>query len=386
MHEYLMQVEVPVTPQDLLSDNRSLKAQLGVSGYMAAKGAAELVAMYGCSDARADLRSFNEKVRTAFLGMIAAAGNPEPFRHLFKHEGVGGVVVSGHHSGETVKDGCAPGGCGGLGEKGHLVSHMPDEHHPVDGVLRYVQEEIAHPDVLIQSIASAREIARFCETPVLAATTDHLTGLMYPLAVFMHRGRSIELATPAYWLEPNRYNPAEIYEHGIPRLRDNQVPDIFLDLLEKNVERVRELMLEPNFAESQRVQNPGTLLLATSPIQAGDRYPGLYGRPNTAFKLHLPIHKSEAGVVTIPQDWLSGILVQTQYPVMHTNETTDRHKPFGRMDRVVIETPTMDMSREVARSMMERPWMQDWLKDPRRKVIITQVQSGNTQDADYLQQ
>jgi hypothetical protein len=146
-----------ITPELLLSANRSPEAHSGLSLWHANKAQRLLTVISGCGDARTNVGTITDPTEIVALQSIAAAMPPEPFANVLSGHGVQQCIIKTHFRGDMVRKGTTPIGCGGQFEKGKLLERLAKQstHEDIQGVLKYVQEHIQSPDPLVQSYLSA---------------------------------------------------------------------------------------------------------------------------------------------------------------------------------------------------------------------------------------
>lgn len=326
-----------------------------------------------CSDARLAIpfeRSIS--VRT-----IATGGPKDPYERLVNSRGVESIVVLAHHGGDTVQPGQKPNGCGGLGAK-ETINSITDSKQKT-GIYRYLENDVQHPDVIIQAWVSAGRIAEHTNKPVLAATQDHLDGKAYPLAVFLNRGEEIRTKLKMADMLEGQYHPSEIYRYGIPTLSLDKLPEVFQRFMEENLVQVAEAQAKyPDLRERQKVQNPSMVVLSTDIRSMRIRYPTTSQTPGTLFKLNIPREKVGTKINISLED-LERSLDQAQYPIEHAvGNFGYPAKPFSKTNKILIETGSMDLSSELARRLTDQSWTQEWLHLPDHYIIVARTQAGRT--------
>lgn len=364
-----MRLGVVITPESLMLDNRSPKADEGRDSFERNKAEGRLRFVEGCGDARSMIP---EPEETVPVRSIAAAGT-KPDKVL-KSPSVRTAVSMGHFDGETVTLGKRPTGCGGEKAKEDSLNGDQDKK-PVKGIEYYVRHNIQHPDVIMQSIISAGKIARQSEKPTLAAVQDHRTATIYPIAVFLQGGvhRISQIAEEDLIL----YKKDSIYSDGIPALDESMIPDEFKDFIEAGRKQVRELVVKyPNLREMQKVQNPRMIVLSTELMSMRLRFPKTSEMPGMIFKLHVPREKIGIGISIRSED-LEESLMQAQYPISRAVENFRKQgHSFSITDRLMIETDDMETSRDLATRLAEQEWMQDWINLQDHRIFIAQAQEG----------
>ena len=126
-----------------------------------------------------------------------------------------------------------------------------------------------------------------------------------------------------------------------------------------------------NFEERQRTQNPRAIVMSTSIIPPELRYPVTFGRPNEYFGIHIPMRKGDQGVF-VRKENIGAIMGELWYPI-HNGHTGHG---FSRTKTIVIETPDLGLSRNVAAAFLSRSWSGEF----QGQVLIAQVNQGQTQE------
>lgn len=364
---------ITLTPDSLREDNRK-NSEKGILKFLENKAKGLLRLVEACGDSRGLIP---EPERTVTKRSIATAGSKEA--RIAQSSGIGQGIVLGHGDGATIEIGKRLRGCGGLGAKEDLIQITEEV---VRGIDYYIRRRIRHPDVVVQSLISAEEIAAQSGKPVLATVQDHRTATIYPIAAFLDGGviqikkiRNSDLII---------YNEAGIYKDGIPVLDDAQVPDQFRDFMEASRAQVKDLLIRfPNIRDLQRVQNPRMVVLSTELMSMRLRYPQTADVPGILFKLHVPREKIGTGV-SIKPELLEESLEQAQYPLEHAVKNFGTDNSFSKTNRVLIETEDFNVSVQLAQSLSEREWMQKWLALPDHKIIVAQSQEGITNNIDWF--
>ncbi len=373
------QKDLLITPDSLWQDNHSLAADANREGYDQARMRGELIAYYRCSDARIKPPG---KFAISW-GSIAAAN--EPISQMASHKGIQASVALAHFDGDTAQPGMVPNGCGGLAAK----EQMENDGSKKEGIGSYIEETVAHPDVVIQAWISAEKIASLSGKPTLAAAQDHLDLTIYPLALFIPAKNDMSMSvTTAIGIRniiQGQYNPKEIYARSVPTIDEKNLPDFFVEIFEQNRKDQKEIHLNyPNLRELQKVQKPRMVLVSTDIRSARVRYPKLSSVPGSIFKVHMPREKTD-GVVTISSTDTEKTVNQLQYPLEHAVKNyTDQSKPFSNTDRLIIETGNLELSRRITQRTMKETWMRDWIDLPDRKIIIIQTIGGVTNAIEYF--
>jgi hypothetical protein len=372
------QESIAITPDSLWEDNHSQIAEYRREEFNELRRKGELFGVERCSDARVRPPS-----RTVSIGSISAADIPH--LNLSRSQGIKAWMSLTHFSGEEVEAGKMPGGCGGLKAKKDMGSGPSEKD---EGVESYIAKKIKHPDPFVQSILTASAMARASGKPALAATQDHLTGTIYPIALFEVKDGMIHNRKPLPLSDENllNYNESLIYEEGLPVLDEGKLSEEFIELLDRNRKEQQEVLMRyPNLREMLRVQKPRTLMDTTEKRSARDRYPLLSSIPGAIFKVHRARNKI-GGLQTVGVSDVLNSLNQLEYPATNAVENyEDSNKPFSNTDRLIIETGEIELSIELAKKALEKKWMQNWLELPDRRIIVAQSSGGVLSLIDWFQ-
>lgn len=364
--------EIRLNNTDLLDDNHSQKARSFIEEHNDAKEHGELTIFLTCGDAKGAFAPFTDSVEIGESRSIGAVYPPEIYAFLLGHRGSGAIVVSSHFDGTTLATSPIPQGCGGLAAKLDVLERSVN---PEGGILRYVHQRIESPDAIIQAHISAARVAQLLrklsiDKPVIASTTDYISGRIYPLAVLESNGT---LSSGIYDLD----NPEKMYENGIPEVEEEALPKKIRYLLERNKHVADELnRVFPGFAESQRVQNPHTVCITTTTRPLAIRYPGHFYAPNRGFSLSLPYTKTGDREIMIAREDFEEVANQAEYPISRSRNARPGES-FHSTRNLLIETPYLAESRRIAHYLMQYPWMQEWMNMGDRQILVAQIKTAD---------
>lgn len=366
----IKQEELIITPDSLHEDNHSPQAQLNREQWEEKRIKGELIAYLRCSDAR--LKPVG--IGAVSWGSIAGADNPDR-KFAADNRRIGVSIVLTHFDGDTVKLGEVPTGCGGLKAKEEIgnTTHK-------NGIGKYISEVVGHPDMLIQAWVSAENMAAVSGKPALAAAQDHLTLQIYPIALFTPQGDGEMLIRSKVRVKDTlatSYDPKRIYENGIPTISESSLPDVFRKIMQENMQDMQETHSKyPDLGKMQKVQHPRMILFSTDIRSARVRYPKLSSVPGSIFKVIIPREKVE-GTLHISDGSLERCFGQLEYPILHSVANhNDPNESFFNTDRLIIETGSIDLSRQLAQRAMEQEWIGKWLKLSDKKIIVVQTIAG----------
>lgn len=373
----LRQEQLDISVGSLMADNRSEDALVNRVHWDRSRKQGNLIAYFRCSDARVKPVGLD----AISWGSIAATSQAE---YLAANRGIKASVVVVHFDGDSIAPGKIPLGCGGLSAK---LESQTNNNGNKEGIHKFVDEKITHPDPFIQSWVSASRIAKASGKPVLAVAQDHLTLEMHTFASFLYiDGYKItKSAIDETDIIEGNYDPAKIYENGIPVLSEDEISPTFQEILDQNAKEVKILNERyPNLREMQKVQKPRMIMLSTDIRSARVRYPDTSSTPGSIFKLHVPREKAE-GAINIPTDELENCLNQLEYPIRNAiSNFGNPILPFSNTDRLIIETADIHISKQLAQKTLGKDWMKEWIRLPNRKIIVVQTKSGVVSNIEYF--
>ncbi len=369
-----------ITPRYLLNENTLPLARKRLAEWIDAKARGDLTAVWFCDDARLlasfALGSFNIlPIRT-----IAAAGDPKPFKYMVDHEAVKQGIVLGHYDSDLQMPGEILKGCGGEGvkEKRMAVGRMA----PADEAPGYVDRHIDSPDVVYQTLKSAWRIAQLSKDgkPILAGLWDSSTYQIIPIGYFNKQGKEYTGIIP---FDELKHKQSQLITPEIlSQISEDILPAELRHLLMRNQQLCKEYSESAffrQFKESQKIQNPPLIMITTSAIPVGVRYPGLH-KPNTVFKIALPYEKTEQynreGSFTLDNAEVKKVIAQAHYPISHCL-SAQHGEAFYDTKTLLIESPSLDASRDIINRLRTKEWFVEWVGSKGGKVIIAEVHRGN---------
>lgn len=371
--------EKHIQPKDLLEDNHSVRARDLIGEYNDARDHEEILAIISCGDARDEKASTTGHSNISYLRSVAGSTSLDKFSYFLPHRANKAIIVSQHFDGSTLKDGSAPQGCGGLKAKLDLLTNVVSETAPIH---EYVFDRVASPDVSVQAHASALLVSRQLRErgvnkPVVATITDHITGLIYPIALF-DQNVSISKFTSVD-------DAAALYRDGLPTIDESYLPKEIQYLLESNRRVVEELHeAYPNFTESQKVQNPDTVFITTTVRPPAIRYPRHFYLPNTNFVITMPYSKIDNKVEVWREDF-DEVARQLYFPLSAAT-LAQPGQSFSATKNLVIETPKIALSRRIANMLVDEfDWVRRCIKEKDLQILVSQTHSGtHNQHGDLL--
>jgi hypothetical protein len=370
-----------ITTEHLLNDNNSYRARERIGEYRLAKLAGNLTDVWFCGDARLMATTALGSRNIRPIRTIAAAGQVDPFKYIASHEGSKQAIVLGHFD-STMQSGDGPLiGCGGLLERKKMDL---TENFARDTAHGYVKHHVDSPDVVFQTLKSAWRLTEFTNKPILAGLWDHSAYQITPIGLFDRGKRISETIIPIKDIVNNKVRDINIKDITEPLDLEGLLNEELSMLLAHNVQIGEHLAFDEAFRSSQKVQNPPLLMITTSVVPIPSRYPSLES-PNTVFKILLPFAKenNKPGQFYLSDKDLEFVISQSHYPISHTIKAGPG-QAFSNTKTILIETPEMRKSLDIANALRKRPWIQNW-EGQGGKIIIAKVKSGITQGAVELQ-
>ena len=362
-----------ITTDFLLSDNNSRLASEKIFGYKEAKKAGKSTIAWFCSDSRLIATVSLDSPNIIPIRNISAAGQADPFRYIATHPGSGQAIVLGHFD-STMQSGDGPMlGCGG-----HLVRMKMNfaEKFDRDTAHAYVKYHVDSPDVAFQTLKSACRLSAFTNKPILAGLWDHITYQIIPIGLFDRGNRISESIIPLRDIVQNRVRTINIKDVTEPLDLRGLLNDELNRLLRNNQRIGERLSRDEDFKSSQKIQNPPLLMITTSVIPFTARYPSL-DSPNTVFKVLLPFVKetNKPEQFVLSDKDLQSVIAQSHYPISHT-VVAQPGEAFSDTKTILIETPEMKKSLDIANALRQKQWIKDWEEKKNGKIIIAKVTSG----------
>ena len=377
--EYTLPSHREINAAFLSKENHSSLALARLKNWKEAKAEGQLVETWSCDDARVSVATALGTFDLLSIRTIAAAGDPKPFKYMIDHPSVKFGVTLGHYDSSLQVSGEVLPGCGGEAEKAKRINVV--EAAPDDVAQGYVDRHIESHDVVYQTLRTAWKTAQLSNSgkPILAGLLDTITYRIIPIGYFNGNGREYIGIIPFDEVAGKQrqiITPELLSEIDISR-----IPPALQRLLINNRNMSDQLVHTPIFEEfrkSQKVQNPPLVLVSTSVIPIGVRYPGL-NTPNTVFKAGLPFVKSdEGGAQTLEEADIKRVIAQVHYPISHTLTAKEGQVFYGTRT-ILIETPKMEMSQHIMGELRRRDWFKKWEIEKGGKIIIAEVQSGKIQ-------
>lgn len=377
--------QIEVTPENLFEDNQSEYAKDLRVEWRENRVRGNLVVIDKCSDARSFETSPENSV---VIPSIAASGPIESFSRVYNDNRSRLIVEMSHFYIPSFELGKNPEGCGGRSAKAMHIQNGEDPEREGD-IDKFVRENVPHSDVVINSLFRASLIAQTTNEKLVAAVAqDHSSGAYYVIG-FVEKlpsgaSRTVS-AVPSHMLFENTYNPEQIYKEGLPYIQRQEMPEELQELMEANDKKVQQLFLEfPDYAKTQGIQNPSTLIMSTSTKPIRTRFPNTFGLPGSFFEIRFGRKKIDDNELVDPKS-LSAALNQAHYPIAHSTENHEnKTKDFSRLGNILIDTGDIDLSLNLACELSEKPWMREWMKYPEHKIIVSQSRGGEMTKAQYL--
>lgn len=376
--ENLKRIREPINARFLKNDNCLPLVEDRLARWAEAKKDGKLTAMWFCDDARLIATSAFDTFDILPIRTIAAAGSPEPFQHEINHSSIGQGVVLGHYDSSLQQPGKPLSGCGGLGVKEKRKDII--NKGKVREAVGYVDYQIESYDVVYQTLKTAWKVAQTSNTgkPVLTCLWDHTTYQMIPIGYFDEK-KKYEGIIPFEELTSEQKKIITLDD--LREIDRSNLSAPLQELLSRNAEVVGKASQQVDqfaqFKESQKVQDPPLVMITTSPIPFGARYPSLH-RPNTVFKVSLPFQKTPDytidGSFVFPEEEIKNVIAQAHYPLSHAL-TAKRGGNFYSTKTLLIETPSIDASYYVLGELKKLAWFREW-EAQGGKVITAEIKSG----------
>lgn len=314
----------PITIESLLSDNHSSKAARRRERFEEDEQNGDQVIIMTCSDSRVIITYRG----TIILSSIGTGGPKSQLKDLCKHEGAPGIIILPHED------------CGGLWLRANLQKAGFPENP--DELQKFARDELYDADPLIQVAKLAADVSLLApDKPVLAGFHKQTTGTVIPLAVY-NRGRS------------------NIVEDG-------KVPDAFENFFKFQHSYAASLKREfSNLEEIQQKQDSVELLVISRdrrPLAVG--LPETSRRPGRAFRIFSSRPEDDCTDITDDRD-INLVVGQAKYPIDH----------FNTLNRVLIETESMEASLQMAMVLTGRQWTKTWQARPDTELYVAQKVHG----------
>jgi len=366
-----------LTPDILLEANSSRAVIDTIDTYQEAKLLGLLIGVDGCADARNQAEDLTGTFNIATNPSIAASYSKDRFQYLFKHKGFAGHMTLGHYSGNLLAEYLFPKGCGAHGAKEQLdAKNIKESDVPVHD---YVLNRVVSADPVVQTYHSAKEIAKLTKKPVLAAVQDHLQGIIIPTCLFLDGGESVVAPFDHQLFDDPKYLLENFYKNGkIPELDIDQLPLPLQEILVNNRQFMSNYKKDnPDFKNSQLVQNPELIVLSSSIVPPGLRYLGVCNKLNTTFNLSLPFVKEEKNIVGFKASDICDVFNQLHYPISHAATAAGSNDPFYNTGTLLLETSYLKYSKQLAYLLSMQEWMTPWFNRG-GQILIGEVKSGRT--------
>lgn len=367
-----------ITPELLLLDNRSENSVRIRKQWNIWRADGTLTLEWDCDDARRRPPLKAVQVRTISIG--GDEETYEAYEGLANDKSIERIAAVTHYDGETVKNGVVPTGCGGQDAKGkQKTNQAPTE----GGVYDWVREKIAHDDPVVQAIISAARISRWTTKPVLAAICNHLTGEIFPLAIFQ-QGKNgetnIHSSVNLGDILDGSYRPEKIYERGIPHLDiTDPLLEAYATYFAENQHEVATLADKYlDLRNRMKVQNPDAIVISTQTRPLRTRYYDTFGDPGVAFEITAArCRKSIEAPTRITKSTIDEILQQLDYAMKHS--LNPKGRDFRNTRTILVETTHLEESRRIAQAIAKTDLGITWLAEG-RSIIIAEVRAGEIAD------
>ncbi len=382
MAERLLTRPPEITANYLLSENRRPEALTRMHEYMEAKANGQLTDGVFCSDARllGTLALGTYKIRPT--RDIAVAGRINPFKYIATHDGSKQIVVAGHYDSTTQKADQPVDGCGGLMA---LAKMNLMENFAGDTAQGYVKKYVKSPNVTFQTMMSSAKLTQYTDKPVLAVLWDHITYQITPIALFDRANKRYKgiISQEELFKAPEKFKNINIMDIIEPLNLSGLISEELTQLLKNNEQLVEKVTENQVFMSSQKIQDPPLVMVTTSVVPFTARYPSL-AMPNMVFKVLLPFIKEGGGSgVSIEPEYTEFAISQAHYPISHA-VTAESGQAFFDTNKILIETPDIRTSLQIAEEFKKRPWFNEWEEKKNGKIIIAGVKSGVTEEINEI--
>lgn len=363
-----------ITPELLLADNDSPEAQRRMENWYANFKTGKLTLLIRCSDARLE-NPYPEGTMT--LDAIAATEDFNKYARMIAEAPFHNVVVLGHYDDELLITTGLPDGCGGHGTKRKIINgEIPLER----GVSKRVNNLISD-DPILQVIRNAQNLGELTTKPIAAMVQGTRTGNNSVVGVYWSDDGSVVHANVAgdiARLRDGILSPEQVYKDGkIPSLSGKDL-DGFYSLLKRGEEKAELHRSDPARYESQGIQNPGTVVLSDNFQPLEVRFPELFGKPNSAFRLLIPRRRTNERQ---SRDSLRVALDHAEYPFSKAIENYGTGGDFSGTSTLFIETKSMESSKFLAKHIAGTGFGQAFLALPGRQIIVGKTTSGKLTEA-----
>jgi len=353
-----------ITPYDLMNSNQSNETAIYRERFEENRKAGKLTLDWECSDARNWRLTFED---TFYYHTIANGQDPGKLQQAANSDVTDLVIVTAHDP------------CGGRTAKNtQLVDgvHIQDTSK-IEG---YISCEVDHPSVK-QAGVQAKKLSQMTEKRVAAMVRNHETGELQVLAEFNRNDSGIISRLPEDTFDKPAPKSA-IEDDRIDYLDFNEVSDVVWEYHKRYEDRRLNLLAEnPKLPQQLKVQNPRMIKLSTD-LRAAEIWIPHFAGPGNIFRLTTPrdriqLVNGEKTTILSPFE-INLAWAQAQYVIGHTVKNRGlQNEPFSDTDTFLIATPEYTMSQSLALNLAQKPFMHDWIKDERNKILVAQNNAGN---------
>jgi hypothetical protein len=374
--------ELRIFPQLLLADNRSAKALQNRFEWrrVKEKGDGQMTLYIVCGDARIVTAEIFDGPKIVSISSIASSGDLRPFTYLLRHSMVGQIVVVGHFDHEKINQTGKMAGCGGIDTSKKLkAGEVRIENEDLD---EYLEHRVS-PKFFASVRSIVEEAGLISGKPVLGTLVDHLTYGAFPIMELI--GSKLIKYPEGYLLKFQKGQIKYLKEFltpdaGVfPELKLEDLNPVFQNIISRNRKKaMKRIEKDPGFIERQRIQNPSTVVISTCPMPLALRYPDTFGKPNKAFVIRQPFVKKGDGLdFSIEDVNFKSIVGQIYYPLSHAL-MNDPKKGFSDTRDLLIETPDLELSAQIANRLIGVQFIKDWLSQRGGKIMIGEVKEERT--------
>ncbi len=381
--------ELRITPQSLLRYNQTEKAIHNRQEWRRTKEArdGQMTLYIVCGDARIVTAEIFDGPKIVSIASIASSGDLEHFKHLLRHDYVGQIVVVGHFDHEKINETGHMAGCGGIDNSKKLKKgEVKIENEELESFL----EQRVSPG-FFSSVKKTVEEAGMLSggKPVLGVLVDHLTYGAFPI---MELIGSRLMKYPEGYLKAfqkgqitNIQDLLTLDSGVFPELKITDLDPVFRKIIKKNREKARKrIEKDPDFMKRQKVQNPSTVAISTCPMPMALRYPEPFGVPNKVFVIRQPfIKRDELKSLSFEDVDFKSVVGQLYFPLSNALKN-DPKKGFTDTRDLLIETPNLELSAQIANRLKTIQFVKDWIAQRGGKIIIAEVKEDETTRAQFF--
>ncbi len=372
-----------VTPDSLFAANRSPLSAERSADYLRAKADGKLVLFKLCADARSGPSLFDTSA-CAVDRSIAAGAHPNAYGEAIRYRGVGAIVIAPHFDSIKSADQGVFNGCGGQDAFRSINGADEDPHHSSQHpVASFIRKSVFSDNPFVQAFKQKDDVMGQFRSgdidfkPIMIGAIDHRTGLFLPVW-FIERDERGYYHTHGTLQSHHVQHPELITPDNLIPYAEELLPDHLRAIVESNKKYAQA---NPQFIETQRVQNPGTIIVTTSLIPLRNRYAGLFDVPNKVFVVGAPFSEGVDSGIQLADP--SAIMSQISYPISNALDAQGAEDPFRDTNTIIFETESIVTSVFLAEEFGQTPWGQKWTEVKEGRILVVETKSGETKRALY---